>query len=219
MTLRSGAVVDSALRTFRRRKILTLVEVARLIRRTIHTARRWLKARKVHRSYNKNGRYYTLPDVPEFDPNGLWRWHGIFFSRYGNLTKTVIELVRGSEAGLDATEMGERIGLAPRSFLSAFADHPGLRREKVRGRFVYYAADPSVYSEQRQRRSLMGPTTREPSELEAVAILVEKIKYPALSVEELCRRLRRKKLPVEPKTVRGLFARHGLGVKKTPYLG
>jgi hypothetical protein len=160
---RSGTAVDSALKTFRRRKILTLIEVAGLIRRTIHTARRWLKAQKVHRSYNKNGRYYTLPDVPEFDANGLWRWRAILFSRYGNLTETVIELIRRSEAGLDATEVGERIGLAPRSFLSAFAGHPGLRREKTQGRFIYYAADPSLYSQQRQRRSLMSATRRDPS--------------------------------------------------------
>jgi len=55
--------------------------------------------------------------------------------------------------------------------------------------------------------------------LEAVAILVEKIKHPALSVEELCRRLRRRKLSVEPEMIRNLFARHGLAVKKTPHLG
>lgn len=219
MTPSSRAFVDMALKTFRRRKILTLVEVAGLIRRTVHTARRRLKTWRVHRSYNKNGRYYTLPDVPEFDANGLWRWGGILFSRYGNLTQTVIELVRRSEAGLDAAELGERLGLAPRSFLSAFADHPRLRREKMQGRFVYYAADPSLYSQQRQRRSRMSPTTREPSDLVAVAILVEKIKHPALSVEALCRQLRRKKLPVEPEMIRSLFARHGLGVKKTPHLG
>jgi hypothetical protein len=194
------------------------MEVAGLIRRTIHTARRWLKAWKVHRSYNKNGRYYTLPDVPKFDTKGLWHWRGVLFSQYGNLSKTVIELVCRSEAGLDATELGEQIGLAPRSFLSAFADHPQLRREKVQGRFVYYASDPSLYSRQRQRRFLMISTTREPSESEAVAILVEKIKHPGLSVEESCRRLRRKKLLVEPEMIRNLFARHGLSVKKTPHL-
>lgn len=115
MPRRSDTAFDSALKAFRRRKILTLVEVAGLIRRTIHTARRWLKAQMVHRRYNKNGRYYTLPDVPTFDSNGLWHWRGVLFSRYGNLTKTVIELVRRSEAGLDAAEVGERIGLTPGS--------------------------------------------------------------------------------------------------------
>jgi hypothetical protein len=173
---------------------------------------------RVHRSYNKNGRYYTLPNVPEFDPYGLWRWRGILFSQYGNLTQTVIEMVRRSEAGLDAAELGERLGLAPRSFLSAFADHPLLRREKMQGRFVYYAADPDLYSQQRQCRGLRSASGREPSELEAVAILVEKVKHPALSVDELCRRLRRRKLSVEPQMIRNLFARHGLAEKKTPHL-
>jgi len=219
MTRRSGSVVASALKTFRRRKVLTLAEVAGLIRRTIHTARRQLKAWRVHRSYNKNGRYYTLPDVPEFDASGLWHWRGILFSQYGNLTQTVIELIRRSEAGLEAAELGERLGLEPRSFLSAFADHPLLRREKTQGRFVYYAADPDLYSQQRQCRGLRSATAREPSELEAVAILVEKIKHPALSLEELCRRLRRRKLSLEPEMIRNLFARHGLAVKKTPHLG
>ena len=162
MARRSRGVVDSALKTFRKRKVLTVVEVAGLIRRTIHTARRWLKAWRVHRSYNKNGRYYTLPNVPEFDAHGVWRWRGILFSQYGNLTQTVIELVRRSEAGLVAAELGERLGLAPRSFLSAFADHPQLRREKMQGRFVYYAADPSLYAQQQQRRCQMPPTPRDP---------------------------------------------------------
>jgi hypothetical protein len=207
--------IASALRTFRRQKILTLVEAARLLGRTVHTARRWLKAQKVHRSYNKNGRYYTLPDVPKFDTHGLWRWRGVFFSRYGNLTKTVIGLVRGSEAGLDGTELGKLIGLVPRSFLFAFAKHPELRREKVQGRFVYYAADPSLYAQQQQRRSLMGPGMRDLSDFEAVTLLVEKIKYPDLSIEELCQQLRRKeKLLVEPEMIRSFFARHGLDVKK-----
>ena len=62
-----------AMNGFRRRKILVLGEVAKLIHRTVHTARRKLKVWKTHNSYNQNGRYYTLPDVPEFDANGLKR--------------------------------------------------------------------------------------------------------------------------------------------------
>jgi len=92
---------------------------------------------QAHNSYNQNGRYYTLPDVPEYDANGLWRWCGVFFSRAGTLKQTVIELVGRSAAGMDAGELRELPGLDPRSFLSAFANHPQLRREKTRGRFVY----------------------------------------------------------------------------------
>jgi len=194
---------------------MTLGEVADLIHSSIHTARRRLKTWQARNSYNHNGRYYTLPDVPAFDVNGLWRWRGVFFSQYGNLKQTVIELVRRAQAGLDAGEMRSLLGLDPRSFLSAFANHPRLRREKAQGRFVYYCADPSVYAEQQQRRGLSAKG-RQPTPFEAIAILVEKIKHPAMSNEALSRRLRKQKLSVEPETIENLFVRHGLAVKKTP---
>jgi hypothetical protein len=194
---------------------MTLGEVAELIHSSIHTARRRLKTWQARNSYNHNGRYYTLPDVPAFDVKGLWRWRGVFFSQYGNLKQTVIELVRRSQAGLDAGEMRLLLGLDPRSFLSAFANHPRLRREKAQGRFVYYCADPSVYAEQQQRRGLSAKG-RQATPFEAIAILVEKIKHPALSNEALSLRLRKQKLSVEPETIDNLFVRHGLAVKKTP---
>ena len=194
---------------------MTLGEVAELIHSSIHTARRRLKTWQARNSYNHNGRYYTLPDVPAFDVKGLWRWRGVFFSQYGNLKQTVIELVRRSQAGLDAGEMRLLLGLDPRSFLSAFANHPRLRREKAQGRFVYYCADPSVYAEQQQRRGLSAKG-RQATPFEAIAILVEKIKHPALSNGALSLRLRKQKLSVEPETIDNLFVRHGLAVKKTP---
>ena len=216
MSRKSEVSVGKAQKVFRRRKILTLGEVAELIQSSIHTARRRLKEWQAHTSYNQNGRYYALPEVPEFDADGLWRWRGVFFSRYGNLKQTVVELIRRSSAGLDAGEMGSLLGLDPRSFLSSFADHPQIKREKTQGRFVYYCADRSVYSRQQQRRSVLSAEGRQPTAFEAIAILVEKIKHPALSNEALSRRLKKQKLSVEPETIKNLFARHGLAVKKTP---
>jgi len=207
-----------AMNGFRRRKILVLGEVAKLIHRTVHTARRKLKVWKTHNSYNQNGRYYTLPDVPEFDAHGLWRWRGVFFSRYGTLRQTLIELVRRSEAGLKASEIGDLLGLDPRSFLSAFANDPQLRRTKTQGCFVYYAADPDVGAAQRQRRSTISATGRQPTEAEAIAILVEKIKHPALSDKALSRRLSAQNLRAEPEMIGNFFANHGLAVKKTQHL-
>ena len=97
---------EKGLKAFRRRKVLTLEEVAELVHSSIHTARRRLKEWQAHTSYNQNGRYYALPDVPEFDADGLWHWRGVFFSRYGNLKQTVVELIHRSSAGLDAGELG-----------------------------------------------------------------------------------------------------------------
>ncbi len=112
--------------------------------------------------------------------------------------------------------MREILGLDPRSFLSAFAHHPQLRREKSQGRFVYYCADPSVGAEQRRRRCALIAAGRLPTQFEAIAILVERIKHPALSVDALSRRLRKQKLFLEPETIQILLVNHGLEKKKTP---
>lgn len=210
MSKESDVRKEKARKAFRRKRILTLEEVAEVIDGSIHTARRRLKEWSALNSYNQNGRYYALPDVPEFDANGLWQRHGVFFSQHGNLKQTVVELVRRSPAGLDAGEFGSLLGLDPRSFLSAFAKHPNLKREKSQGRFVYYSSDPAVFYKQRQRRRALHATGRDPTPVEAVAILVEKIKHPTLSHEALSRRLRKENMTIEPSTIENLFLRHGL---------
>lgn len=204
------------IKILRKRKIVTIEELAELINRSIHTARRRLKSWKVYTSYNKNGRYYALPDVPEFDSNGLWHWHGVFFSKYGNLKQTVVELVRHSPAGHDAGEMHSLLGLDPRSFLSAFSDHPQLKREKAQGRFVYYSVEASVQTRQKKRRSVLDAKGRQPTSAEAIAVLIEKIKRPELDNKALSRKLRKQKVFVEPDAIDAFFASHGLEVKKKP---
>lgn len=212
----SGTSAGKALKAFRKSRIMVLGEVAELIHSSIHTARRRLKEWGAHTSYNRNGRYYALPDVPEFDANGLWRWRGVFFSRHGSLRQTVVELVHRSQAGLDAGEIRSLLKLDPRSFLSAFANHPQLRREKAQGRFVYYCADPPIYARQRQLRCASSIKGRQATAFEAIAILVEKIKHPALADEALSQRLGRQNLTVDSEVVHNLFVQHGLTVKKTP---
>lgn len=218
MSKEPEAQIEKAKKAFRRQMILTLAEVAELVHSSIHTARRRLKEWQALTSYNQNGRYYALPDVPEFDTNGLWQRRGVYFSRYGNLKQTVVELVRRSPAGLDGGELRSLVGIEPRSFLSLFAKHPQLRREKVAGRFVYYSSDETLYNKQQQRRKALKAEGRQPTPVEAVAILVEKIKYPTLSNEALSRRLKKQKLSLEAETIDNLLLYHGLTVKKTPHL-
>jgi hypothetical protein len=208
---------EKSVRFLRLRKAVTMAELVLHLQCSPRTVQRRLAEWRAINSYNQNGRFYTLPDIPKFDSHGLWCYQEAFFSRFGNLPQTVVQLVRNSQVGLTAAELGELLGLRPSSFLWSFRDHPGLKREKHQGHYVYFSSEPGRCTEQRQRRALIRTTKRLPSEFEVVAILVEKIKYPELSVEELSRKLRRKKLRVEPEMIRDLFIRHGVGVKKTPH--
>ena len=116
------------LRIISRKKIITIDALSSLLNSSIKTARRRLKLWEAYTSYNENGRYYTLPNIPEFDVNGLWAYQKTRFSKYGNLKQTTIHLVQHSKAGLDATEMSDVLGIPVRSFLTAVQNHPDIKR-------------------------------------------------------------------------------------------
>jgi hypothetical protein len=201
----------------RLKKAVTLLELMRQLHCSRRTIQRRLAQWRTLHSYNRNGRYYTLPDIPSFDAHGLWHYRGVFFSRHGNLPETFVELVRNAPAGLTAAEAGELLGLSPSSFLWSLRDHPALKREKYQGRYVYLASESGRYAAQQRQRALVARMIRRPTDAEAIAILVEKIKRPALSDKALSRRLDRQNLRVEPELIGSFFAEHGLPVKKTPH--
>ena len=203
-------------KTIAERKVITIDVLTSLLNSSIKTARRRLKLWEAYTSYNENGRFYTLPSIPEFDANGLWAYRSIRFSKYGNLRQTAINLIKLSRAGLDAAEINDLLGIPVRSFLSALQKHADIRREKIQGRFVYFAAVEQEFNEQKSRRGSMTRITQIPRDTEAILILVETIKNPHLSAEALSVKLRESNCIVTPESIRNLFAYYGLTVKKTP---
>jgi len=198
----------------RRKKVVTLEELAMSLQCSKRTVQRRLAQLKTIRSYNGNGQYYTLADIPKFDTNGLWRYREIYFSRFGNLTQTFVQLVQASHAGLTAQQAGDLMGLRPSSFIWSVHNQPEIRRDKHQGRYVYFSSQSARYSEQCQSRLILSQTPKLPSEFEAIAILVEKIKHPQWSVEKLANKLRAQNLCIDPHMIENLFAHHGLVTKK-----
>ena len=211
------AAPDRAAGFLRLKRIVTLVELAVHLHCSARTAQRRLTQCRAIHSYNHNARYYTLPQIPQFDERGLWRYRGVFFSRYGNLPQTFAQLVHQSPAGLTAAEAGELLGLRPSSFLWSLRHHPAVKREKHQGLYVYWAGDADRRAAQQRQRAQALPTPRGLTEAEAIAILVEKIKHPAASVGALSRRLDLQSLRVAPERIGEFLAQHGVGVKKTPH--
>ena len=207
--------LQKVLKRFGARKVMTLGELAQQMQCSHRTVQRRLTDWQAISSYNKNGRYYVLPSVPTFDAQGLWRYGDIGFSRYGNLTETLMHLVCSSQAGLSAAELGPLLGMEARSFLWLFRNHAGLRRERHQGRFVYFAAESVIYRRQKDRRLVMAADTSQLKDTEVIAILVETIKHPKLSIEQLSRRLKKQGVHVSEQAVSNVFLCHGLDVKKT----
>ena len=211
--------LSPVIQKFKNKKVVTIVVLAAWLSCSIATARRRLKAWRAYTSYNHNGRYYTLPEIADFDANGLWQYQGVFFSKHGNLKQTLAHLVIHSAQGLSGAELGELLGLQPRSFLSHFRDHPALFREQVGGRWIWFAADPKVREQQKHTRltRVVAKAPRMPTDREAVMILVDLIQHPNSGLEQVARRLRRKGLRIDVDAIGQLLVHHGLEKKTVDF--
>ncbi len=204
-------------RIYGREKVMTIKDLLTRMMVSEITVRRKLKTSCALTSYNKNGRYYTLPHIPRFDSYGLWNYKDIRFSKHGNLNQTIIELINASSCGLHAEAIGELIDYAPHSLLNTLCKKSLIRREKLHGRYVYFAVEEQLYRTQHSNYESL-PTQYSEDDMPcatAVSLLIEKIKRPWESPSELVRTLSRKNIKISELQIRRFFEKHGIE-KKTP---
>lgn len=203
---------------FGQQKVATIEQLVGWLRCSAITVRRRLKEWRSFTSINQNGSYYTLPQIPIFDPDGLWRYQGVLFSSHGNLKQTVVWLIGNSDKGLSAVEIAKLVDLPPNSsFISRMKDVSGVKREKHRGRFVYFSDKPTIYRLQKyalDTGARGGKAAAVVTDQEAVMILVELIKHPGINIEQLAVLVSEQGRWVEPAAVRSFLELHDL-VKKT----
>ncbi|MFC1857641.1 DeoR family transcriptional regulator [Thermodesulfobacteriota bacterium] len=206
---------NQVLERFRRQKIVTIEQLVNWLKCSVMTVRRRLKKWRGFTSINQNGRYYTLPQTPVFDQNGLWRYQRVLFSKHGNLKQTIVTLITDSAKGLSAVEIARLVDLAPNSsFISRIKEVSGVKREKHQGRFVYFSEQPKIYSLQKYALASGRQAADVPTDQEAVMILVELIKHPGIVIEQLAARVSKQGQWIEPATVRAFLESHDL-IKKT----
>lgn len=199
--------------TLRKKKCFTLDQTVALFGCSTPTVRLKLRQWKAYTSYNQNGRYYTLPGVPRFDDNGLWRHRGIYFSKCGTLKNTVVHLSGVSPAGLTGEQLGEFVGISPSSFLHHFRSTAGIRREKHQGVYVYFAQDEDRYKQQAVRRLEEIALGESISDADAIVLLVALIKHHDITVDHLTSLPEMKEKGLQASAIDNYLQRHGLGKK------
>ena len=207
----------AAFKLFKNKKILDMKTLVTILTCSERTVQRNLKKWKAHTSYNKNCRYYTLPDIPSFNQHGIWKYKDIFFSKYGNLKDTVINVVSKSESGLNAKEISEIIGLSSYTFLSHFKNDSKIQRKKYQGIFIYFSSDPDNHKKQKYKRDNFIQSSAIldlPTDAEAITILVELIKNPLGNIDQLTRRVRKKGIPISKSKIFNLLSYHQILKKK-----
>ena len=199
----------------KKKKVFDFPLLLLLLDCSVRTGRLKLKHWNAYTSYNKNGQYYTLPEVPRFDENGLWRYQDICFSKYGTLKNTVVHLIGTSSSGLTGNQLGAIVGLSPRSFLHHFRDISGIRREKRQGVYVYFSDDADRYKQQAKNRLEAVALNKQMSDTDAILILVALIKHHDITVDDLAKLPEVKAKNLCATVIDGYLKQHGFG-KKTP---
>jgi hypothetical protein len=204
--------IKAAWRHLEKIKIFRIGKLASVLTCSIPNARLKLKLWQAYTSYNQNGKYYALPQVPQFNQHGLWRYKDVAFSKHGNLKKTIIHLVTASPAGLSGRHLGELLGLSPQSFLHHFRKCPGIYREKHDGVYIYFSDRDEVREKQvRQRSSLVQRSVIvNISDPVAVMILVAIIRHHGISAEDILALPEIKKSKIKLANIQGFMEYHGL---------
>jgi hypothetical protein len=155
------ANLDRVRNLFQENKILTLVKLKEiLVTTSTMTVYRRLRSLSYLVSYSHRGKFYTLPDIPEFNDMGIWSHEGVYFSRYGNLVRTLEELVGASQMGYSAADLESIVHVEVKHVLLELVRGKKIEREKIGGVYVYFSANAGSRRSQsllqRQWRTLMG---------------------------------------------------------------
>ena len=182
------------------------------LRYSIPSVRRFLAEVGYFSSFTHNGGWYTLGSIPRFGHEGLWFYSDIGFSRAGSLTNTLVDLTTRSATGMSAEQLGAKLRCRCHSVLVQLCRQGRLQRHKIGHAHVYLAIDPHIAVVQRQSAESLS-AVQLPAEI-AVLILVEFIRKPGSSFEQLAKAISRDQgVTVKAAQIERLFDRHGL--KKT----
>ena len=105
------------------------------------TVYRRLKSLSYLTGYSHRGKFYTLPDIPEFNDMGIWSHQRVYFSRYGNLVQTIKHLVDASQMGYTAADLESLLHVEVKHALLEMVGAKQIHREKVSGVYVYFSGE------------------------------------------------------------------------------
>ena len=182
---------------------------------SLRTTSRYLRQIRYVRSYNHNGRFYTLRDRARFDRFGLFSLGDAHFSRDGSLTKTVRRLISESVDGFTARELSGLLHVSVRPFLLAAVRRQRARRQRLGGVYVYFANGPSGDRQLRARRQRLADreaarlaNTLEPQLI--IDVLLVLVRHPGALPGEVARRLQHHSPPIRRPQVQAVFDRFEL---------
>jgi hypothetical protein len=148
--------LDTLRALFDKKKVLNMSEVYNALSTMSRiTGFRYLRELHHLTSYTHNGKYYTLPEIAQFDADGFWHFGEIGFSIQGTLVDTVHQVIAQSAAGKSNAELETHCKAKVRAALRTLLNSKRIARVKLEGRYLYVCADPSIRECQLGKRAVL----------------------------------------------------------------
>ena len=202
--------------TFRAPRVLTLERLCEKLRSSRSTVLRRLEEHGYYSSYNHSGKFLTIDETVDFDSRGLWVWKTARFSRHGNLKQTANFFVEDSKQGITHEELATLLGVRTHNTLLELVQEKKIRRERLGPTFVYLSRKTSLRAEQvRRRKSLLAqPKKPRPTSRPIIATLLQLIKEPVASRQQIVLRCQRSGVSISRELVDAIFETYDLDKKR-----
>ena len=198
--------------------VLTLQQLCQMFHCSRATILRRLAEHGYYTSYNHSGKFLTIPEVAQFDSQGLWTWRTARFSKHGTLKDTVARMVQSSPQGMTHEELAALLAVRVHNPLLQLVRERALCRERIGPAFVYLHLQRRSRSEQARMRkaALASQPHLRPTSQQTIATLLQLIQDPQAGREQIVVGCQRGGVPVTLAVVEAIFARYALDKKRAP---
>jgi hypothetical protein len=217
LTPQETAVVD----WLRRHRVATLAQLQAAADCSHMTVFRGLAKTGHYTSLNENSRWYTLVQTPRFDPEGLWRYRQLVFSRHGTLIQTLRVLVDTAPAGYTVSELETKVHTPVANLLCRLGQTGQIAARRLERHAVYLAVEAARQEGQwTQRLTAAAPPPAAPSlppdweALPLLRLLVQMIHTPKASAAQLAHTLQKQGVVCRPDQVHQVIAFYELKKKR-----
>ena len=136
---------------FHSKYILAMTDIKKILNTNVNmTAYRILSDFSYLSSYSHAGRYYTLPEIAQFNNYGIWEYSQIYFSQFGTLKNSILHLLKQSTRGYSANELQAILEIPVYNTVLNLYKNKEIKREQISREYIYFSA--SKYKRQFQRR-------------------------------------------------------------------
>jgi hypothetical protein len=163
---------DDLAKALRHSKIATMPELKKALGTDVDvTVFRKLKQLAYRTSYSHRGAYYTLDETARFDPQGLWSFRSVWFSRWGTLLDTAEAFVENSTAGCFVEELDHLLHAGTKEPLLKLVQQERVTRQPVDGLYLYCSTKTVL----RERQLLARRVLRADPHLQGSSIAADEV--------------------------------------------